>query len=217
MPILSFAPALQHRYLPKSLPLQGGDYQLRVRHHNPARQKTITKSGSSIKVRSGNPADNVDIRTGPSGMSFARGAGLPTHIRQAGQEITIQRPSSQNVFLRKRGNTISVDRPGVANDVEFTQTPKGLVIDRFSIQNDVRISTTPERISFEYGQPYRNTSVTLTEGIEFDAVAFQEETTLHPHGLATLNKWFENGSIDAVDLVTLTQKGEVLMSDGLLR
>ena len=217
MPISTFAPGLQNRYIPKSLPLQGGDYQLQVRHQNLARQKIITKRGNAIQVRSGNPGDNVDIRSGPQGVSFSRGAGLPTHLRQSGQQISIQKPTGQNTLIQKRGNTISVDRPGVSNDVQFTQTPSGLLIDRFGVQNDVRITASPNQVSFEYGQPLRNTSVTLTDGLEFDAVAYQEETTLHPHGLAILNDWFTNDSVDGADLITLTQKGEVLMADNLLR
>lgn len=217
MPISSFTPNVSRRYLPKSLPLTGDNYQLTVRHQNPGRQRQITKNGNQIHVRSGNPADNVTIQTGPRGMTFSRGAGMPTHLRQTPNQIAINRPNGQHLRINKSGNQIAVDRPGVSHDVIFTQTDTGLLIDRYGAHNDVRITSGPGQVSFEYGQPLKNTVVNLPQGLDFDPVTFQEETTLDPHGLAILNKWFSENALDGSDLVTLTQRGEVLEADNLLR
>jgi hypothetical protein len=217
MPISSFPASASRSYLPKPLPLTGSNYHVTIRNSNPAKQKNIQKAGDRVTVRGGNPADNIDLQVRPDGLSYQKMGQLPTHIRQQGQSISIQRPNGQNVQIVKRGNSILVDRPGVSNDVQFTQTSNGLDIDRYSVHNDVRITSTAGAVSFQYGQPQKNTQVNLPTGMDFDPVAFQQETTLHPHGFAILNEWFSHDSIDAADLVTLTQKGDMVEADDLLR
>ena len=218
MPISSFTQTSRRRHLPASLPLTGDkNYNVRVRKNQSNGQRSITKRGNRIEVRSSNVGDNVSISSSSRGISYSKGGQSPTHLSQNGNNIFINRPGGNDVRITKNGNTIAVDRPGSSNDVSFTQTPQGLNIDRFGTHNDVRITAGPNQVRFEYGQSLKNTSVTLTEGIEFDTVAFQNEITLDPQGLGILQDWFSDGKIDGADLLTLTQRGDLLEADGLLR
>jgi hypothetical protein len=209
--------SLPHKYLPRSLPLQGPDYQVTVGKNRAGADRRITKSGDTIRVQSTNPANQLTVQLEPGGLTYANDGHLPTEVYKRADQVAVRRPSGQSVVFSHFGNEIMVNRPGLSQDVYFTKTEDGLTIDRYGYNNDVEIKSSPEGVSFRYGDPTKNTLVGLTPGIEFDPVAFQEETTLDPHALALLDKWFETGNIQPTDLVTLTQKGEILEADGLLR
>lgn len=203
------------RYLPVSLPLQGPDYQVAVHKRQPAESRLISKVGPQIRVESDNPADCLTLESGPAGLSYAPDGHLPTKIYKRGDQVAVRRPGGDDVVFSQFGNQIMVDRPGWSRDVYFLKTPDGLRIDRAGFANDVEISRSGQTYSFRHGQSLKDTVVSLPIETEFDPVAFQDETTVSPQGLALLGKWFEEG-IQPTDLITLTQKGELLEWDHIL-
>lgn len=208
--------SLPGHYLPRALPLDGPDFQVAINKSRPGADKHIAKVGNTVRVACENPADNLTLTLRPDGLTYAKDGHLATDVYKRGDQVAVRRPTGDHVVFSKAGPEIMVNRPGLSQDVYFRKTDDGLLIDRYGYANDVAISRGPDGVAFRYGDPTRNTLVGLTPGIDFDPVAFQEETTLDPHALALLDKWFE-GEIQPTDLVTLTQQGEVLETDGLFR
>lgn len=212
MPISPFSGT----YLPRSLPLEGPNYRVSINKRQPSASKSITKSGDQIRVATANPADCLTVQINPDGLTYARDGHQPTRAYKRADQVALRRPTGDNVVFSKFRNQIMVDRPGWSQDVIFSKTDDGLLIDRAGYANDVAIKKTGNQVSFSHGQSHKDTVVTLTPGLELDPVAFQEEITLAPHGLALLDKWFES-EIQPNDVITLTQQGEILEADYLLR
>jgi hypothetical protein len=198
------------------LPLHGSNYQLTVGKNRHGAGRQITKHGDTIRVRSANPANQLTLQVQSDGLTWAQDGHQPTEVYKRADQVAVRRPTGQSVVFSKLGNEIMVNRPGLSQDVYFSKTENGLNIDRYGYLNDVEIKSVPDGVSIRHGDSSKNTLVSMTDGLEFDPVAFQEETTLDPHALALLDKWFESG-IQPTDLVTLTQKGEILEADGLFR
>lgn len=203
--------------MPKPLPLEGPDYQVSIHKRQPGADKTITKQGDRIRVSSSNPADCLNIEVEPGGLVYARDGHQPSRVYRRGNQVALRRPTGDHVvFTKVRDNRILVDRPGWSEDVYFTKTSDGLLIDRSGHTKDVEITKRSRSIRIHHGQSSKDSVITLSEGIEFDPVAFQEELTIAPQGLSLLDKWFES-EIQPNDLITLTQNGELWEADDLLR
>ena len=207
-----------NRYLPKALPLTGSDYQITVRRNgNRSDQRQITKRGRHLTVRSPNPGKNLTVESRADGFSYSKHGAQATHVRDTADRVFIQGANGQSTSITKSGNRIFVDRAGVSKDVVFTQTNNGMNIDRYGANNDVSIQRRGQNIEFRYGQPLRNTRVTLPEGLDFDPVAYQQETTVDPHAMAVVDKWFETGRLSAKDLIFITQRGDLVETFNTLR
>lgn len=205
-------------FVPRSLPLTGPDYQVDIARGNPGQNVRITKQGNQIAVtHQTNPADDALITVGNGTVAIHRPHGQDVAYRQAGNQIAIDRQGiGQDVLITQTGNQLTVDRYGANQDVSYRRSPGHFEIDRFGYVNDVAVNVQGETVSIDRGQNYQDTAVRLPGG-DFDPTTWQQELSLDPQAWQTVHHWFDQGHPDLSDLITLTEQGQILEWDGLLR